>query len=413
MPSSQAKAVLRYIRKVAAAQYPLNLADQELLERFTGRSDEAAFAALVHRHGPMVLHLCRRVLRNNEAAEDAFQATFLVFCQKAASLRMQESVGGWLHSVAYRIAQKARIAAARRRKHEGRLSERQVTNPLVELTLREAHEILDQELVRLPEKFRVPLVLCYLEGLTKDEAAQQLGWPASTVKSRLEQARERLRGRLTSRGLALSGALVASLFHEATASAAVPPVLLDSTIKAASLFAAGQAVSSVVSTKVTALSEGVLKTMSLTKLKIAIAVTLLGVGLSTTVGVTYRAWAAEQPQATDPRAGADPQEKGKPEGKAAEQAPEERQGEAAKEVTVQGRVLDPDGKPFRGAKLYLWTSALKKESDMAERARTGEDGRFRFTAAKSEVEGGRRSWRLPKGMPPTGKDSESPTGRAK
>src|SRR5262245_59740927 len=227
MPSSQPNLVLRYIRKVATAESAPGPADRELLERFSTRGDEAAFAALVRRHGPMVFRLCRRVLRNEHDAEDAFQATFLALSRKAGLLRPQQSLAGWLHSVAYRIAQKARVGAARRAKHEGRAAERPAADPLAQITLREAHELLDRELARLPDKFRVPLVLCYLEGLTRDEAAHQLGWSPGTLKSRLEQARERLRRRLSSRGMALSGALVASLFYDEAASAAVPSALLD------------------------------------------------------------------------------------------------------------------------------------------------------------------------------------------
>jgi RNA polymerase sigma factor (sigma-70 family) len=279
MLSSQANLVLRLIRKVVATETTQKLPDWELVQRFAARADETAFAVLVRRHGPMVLHLCRRILGNEEDAEDAFQATFLVLCRKAASLRPQESLGGWLHSVAYRMAQKARVAAARRRKHEGRATERQFTDPFAEITLREAHETLDRELARMPDKFRLPLVLCYLEGLTRDEAAQQLGWPPNTLKSRLEQARELLGKRLASRGLAFSGALVASLFYEGTASAAVPSVLLNSTVKAATAVALGGAATSVVSAQVAALTEGVLKTMFTCKLKIATAALVVVAGL--------------------------------------------------------------------------------------------------------------------------------------
>src|SRR5262245_27199073 len=264
MPSSRASPVLRYIRRVAGAEQTLNLADRELLRRFVGRRDESAFAALVRRHGSMVLGLCRLILQNEQDAEDAFQASFLALSRKASSLRPQESLAGWLYCVAYRIAQKARIAAARRRKHEGRVPSGTVADPRAEITLREAHEILDHELTRLSDKFRIPLVLCYLEGLTRDEAAGQLGWSPSPLKSRLEQARERLRRRLASRGLALSGALVASLFYPGTASAAVPTVLVDSTVKAAASVAAGSAAAAVVSAKVAALTQGVLRTMFLT-----------------------------------------------------------------------------------------------------------------------------------------------------
>jgi RNA polymerase sigma factor (sigma-70 family) len=233
----------------------------------------------------MVLRLCKRVLHNEQDAEDAFQATFLVLSAKARSLRPHESLAGWLHTVAYRVAQKARVAAARRRTHEGRAKERRAEDPLAEVTLREAHQILDRELAGLPDKLRAPLVLCYLEGLTRDEAAKQLSCPPGTLKSRLEQARERLQRRLVSRGLAFSGTLVASLFHEPSAEAGVPSVLLNSTVKAASLLAAGQmTAAAAISAHAASLARGVLRTMWLSKLGIG-AFLILTIGLGGTVAV--------------------------------------------------------------------------------------------------------------------------------
>src|SRR5439155_15809236 len=146
MPSRPLNLVLRYIRKAAEAERTLNGADRELLEAFLARRDEAAFAALVHRHGPMVLRLCRRILQNEQDAEDACQATFLILNRQAASLRRRESLASWLHSVAYRVAQKARVDAARRRKYEGRAAAVPVSDPLAEVTLRETQELLDREL---------------------------------------------------------------------------------------------------------------------------------------------------------------------------------------------------------------------------------------------------------------------------
>jgi RNA polymerase sigma factor (sigma-70 family) len=230
----------------------------------------------------MVLRLCRRVLQNEQDAEDAFQATFLILIHKAASLLPRDSLSGWLYTVAYRVAQKIRIDAARRRKYEARQAVTQEADPLRQMTVREAQEILDRELVRLPNKFRVPLVLCYLEGLTRDEAAKQLGLPPSTLKSRLEQAREQLRARLAWRGLALGGALVALTFSEGTGSAALPSILVDTTLAAAKAVAAGGAMASLVSTQVAVISsrpavlaEGVLRAMCFVKLKIALAVVLM------------------------------------------------------------------------------------------------------------------------------------------
>lgn len=297
MRSKRASSVLRYIRRIVAAECAVDLPDRELLERFANRRDEAAYTALVRRHGPMVLRLCVRVLQNEQDAEDAFQATFLVLIRRAASLRPQESVAGWLYSVAYRIAQKLRIDAARRRKYEGRAARAPVVDSLGQITLREAHEVLDQELARLPDKLRVPLVLCYLEGLTRDEAAHQLGLPPSTLKSRLEQARERLRMRLASRGLAFAGALVASIFSERTVSAVLPAVLLDSTVETAIMVAAGGTTASVVPAHIAALAEGVAKAMFMTKLKIATTAVLFAlVGLGTVVGVAHVTAAGPRPK---------------------------------------------------------------------------------------------------------------------
>jgi RNA polymerase sigma factor (sigma-70 family) len=283
MPSSEANSVLRYIRKVTAAQSFLYLADPDLLARFISRRDETAFAALVRRHGPMVLGLCLRILRNEQDAEDAFQATFLVFSRMAHSLRPQKSLAGWLYSVAYRTAQKVRLDVARRHKREGLATSAEVADPLAQITLRETHEILDRELTRLPDKFRVPLVLCYLEGLTRDEAALRLNWPVGLLKSRLEQGRERLRARLASRGLALSGIFVASTFFEGTASAAVPPVLLSSTVQAGTAVAGVGAAISLVLPRVAALSERMVMAMFVTKVKTAgLGLLLLGMlGLGT------------------------------------------------------------------------------------------------------------------------------------
>jgi RNA polymerase sigma factor (sigma-70 family) len=279
MPSRPVNPARGFLREVGAVGPTLCRPDRELLEHFLSRRDAAAFAELVRRHGRMVRGLALRVLRNEQDAEDVFQATFLALSRQATSLRPRESLGGWLHRVAFRLAQKARIDAARRRKHEGLAAAAEVADPLAQITLREAHEVLDRELARLPDKFRVPLVLCYLEGLTRDEAAHQLGWPPSTLKSRLEQARDRLRARLTGSGLALPGVLVAALFDQATAKGAVLPEAL---VKTTAAVAAGGGGVPAVSARVAALTEGVLRTMFLAKVKyvtaLALALTLVAAG---------------------------------------------------------------------------------------------------------------------------------------
>src|SRR5262245_55959453 len=248
--------------------------DQELLQRFLGEHNEAAFDILLRRHGPMVLDVCRGVLANEADAEDAFQATFLILARKAASIRKAASLGSWLHGVAHRTALKARAEFATRQKNEARVSPRQTSEP-DDLTWREVRQILHDELTALAERYRVPLVACYLEGNTQDEAAAQLGLAKSTLKERLERGRSLLRARLVRRGLGPAAVLLATAWPSTTASACVPTAVLSSTIKAASLFAAGPAAApGAISVAVAALTEGVLKSMWLTKLKTAAAVLL-------------------------------------------------------------------------------------------------------------------------------------------
>jgi RNA polymerase sigma factor (sigma-70 family) len=270
MSRARASPASRFIHEMTGTLDTQNVADRELLTRFVAEKDEAAFANLVRRHGRMVLGVCLRVLRHQEDAEDAFQATFLTLFRKAPTFRPRESIGGWLYSVAYRVAQKTRIAAARRRKHEAKVVDQPAADQIDRLTVREASEILDEELVRLPDKFRIPLILCCLEGLSRDEAAERLGWQAGLLKSRLEQARERLAARLAIRGLTLPSALVALLFSREAAAAAVAPELIESTVGIANAFVAGTATSAV-SARVIALSEGA-RSMFATYLKITTAI---------------------------------------------------------------------------------------------------------------------------------------------
>jgi RNA polymerase sigma factor (sigma-70 family) len=173
--------------------------DGRLLKRFASQQDQAAFAALVRRHGPMVLAVCRRVLGNAHDADDAFQATFLVLVRKAGAIARPELLANWLYGVAYRVAVKARANAARRSKHEQRAPVKACVDPVAEATGREVHAVLDAELRHLPEQYRAPLVLCYLEGKTNAEAACMLGWPTGSISGRLARARELLRMRLVRR----------------------------------------------------------------------------------------------------------------------------------------------------------------------------------------------------------------------
>jgi RNA polymerase sigma factor (sigma-70 family) len=275
MSPGQADTTLRYIRGLVTTGRARQVPDRELLQNFVSRRDEAAFAALLRRHGPMVHGVCRRVLRNEADAEDAFQAAFLVLARKAAAVRRQESVGSWLYGVAYRVALKARVSAGRRRLREGLADTRRVADPLDDITVREAQALLDEELARLPEKYRAPLVLCCLQGLTRDEAGRQLGWPVGLVKSRIEQARQRLHARLAARGLALTAALAALTLGEQGAAAAVPGALLQATARAAVSFASGGAAAPA---RVAALAQQVARPVLPGRLTFA-ALALLAVGV--------------------------------------------------------------------------------------------------------------------------------------
>jgi RNA polymerase sigma factor (sigma-70 family) len=275
--------------------------DGQLLESFVSQQDEAAFAVLVRRHGPMVLGACRRVLSNHHDAEDAFQATFLVLVRKADSIVPRGMVANWLYGVAYRTALKARTILAKQRARERQVKELPEPEAAeADHCWRDLQPLLDQELSRLPDKYRVAVVLCDLEGKTGKETARQLGCPEGTVSSRLARGRTMLAKRLTRHGPVVSGGSLAVALA-GNASACVPTAVVSSTIRAASLFAAGKAVATgLISANATALTEGVLRAMLLTKLKIATAVLLavgvLGAGLG--VALTYRTEAAEPAPAT-------------------------------------------------------------------------------------------------------------------
>src|SRR5262245_39872543 len=234
------RAALRHLRTLAAVRTSAALSDGELLGRFVHAHDEAAFTVLLERHGPMVLRVCRRVLGHAQDAEDACQATFLVLVRRAASVRQRGSLASWLYGVAYRTARKLQTNRARReRGHEFR---EEAAAEIVEddPSWREVRAVLDEELRRLPEKYREPLLLCYLKGLTRDEAARRLGLCLNRLRGRLDYGRSLLRHRLTRRGVTLSAVLLAGLLAR-EASAGVPALLVVSTVKAAALTAAGRA----------------------------------------------------------------------------------------------------------------------------------------------------------------------------
>jgi RNA polymerase sigma factor (sigma-70 family) len=277
MAMGQKSKILPQLRKMVSGGDEVGASDAQLLARFIDLRDEVAFTTLVRRHGPLVLGVCRRVLRSEHDAEDAFQASFLVLVRKAASLRSRELLANWLFGVAYKTALKARALAARRRARETQVTDMpEPEDHSQEHLWQELQPLLDQELSRLPDKYRIPVLLCELQGKTRKEAARQLGLAEGTLSSRLARARTMLAKRLARHGLAVSSAALGPVLAQNGASASVPVPLAASTSKAAGLLAAGQALTaSAVSPNVVALTEGVVKTMFLTRLQTITVVLVL------------------------------------------------------------------------------------------------------------------------------------------
>ncbi|MDW8264838.1 MAG: sigma-70 family RNA polymerase sigma factor [Gemmataceae bacterium] len=283
MPPGPIAAVLDHLHRLVARAADARSSDGHLLRRFAEHHDESAFAELMQRHGRMVWHVCRTLLANSHDADDAFQATFLVLARKADSIRRRDSVSSWLYGVAYRCALKTRrraAMAAPTREAEPMARD----DPLHEATWRELGPVVHAELNRLPEKYRQPLILCYLEGKTNEEAAGELRWPVGTVKGRLHRGRELLRRRLVRRGVTLSTAALTSLVTSAVAEASFPASLVSPTVHAAVLMASGSATAATSSAAVASIVEGVIRDMSMTKLKLvsvlALTVGLVGAGAS-------------------------------------------------------------------------------------------------------------------------------------
>jgi RNA polymerase sigma factor (sigma-70 family) len=268
--------------------------DGQLLERFVAERDESAFAALAQRHGPLVWGVCCRVLDHAQDAEDAFQATFLVLARKAGSIARHDSVRSWLYGVAHRVAVRARANRSRRRSRECRLEPQTAADSRREDGTKELLPILDEEIGRLAEKYRLAIILCCLEGKTDAEAARQLGCPRATVATRLARAREQLRRRMTRRGLAVPAATFAAVLSPAAAPAA-PAALAQSVTRAAVVLAAGQALSpGLIPAEVLTLTKEVCNAMFVSKLKLLVVLFAVVV-LATGLGV-----ASSQPPPTDP-----------------------------------------------------------------------------------------------------------------
>jgi RNA polymerase sigma factor (sigma-70 family) len=348
MATAQLGTLIRHIKELATGQAAQLGTDWQLLEDFAARGDETAFARLVERYGPMVLRVCRRVLGHEQDAEDAFQATFLVLARHPRAIRKREALAGWLHGVAYRTAMKAKRSAARRRSHEAKLRHRPprvVPSP----TWDDVQAVLEEELQRLPESFRSAFVLCVLDGKTVPVAAAESGVKEGTLSWRLARARKRLQQQLTRRGIHLAPLLAALSVAESTGRATLPAPLARITIRSGLLVAAGKSAAGSIPAHVVALATGVTRTMFLSKAKIA-TIVLLAVG----VFVGTALWAHQvlptkntnQSQAPVLQPGQQESVKGKP-------SLASSMGKPTETFTYRGRVVDPEGKPVAGAKLYL------------------------------------------------------------
>ncbi|HEV3258133.1 MAG TPA: sigma-70 family RNA polymerase sigma factor, partial [Gemmataceae bacterium] len=380
MPT-HADRILRCIRRIASQAGP-EPGDSELLTRFLTIRDPAAFEALVARHGPMVLRVCQHVLGNRHDAEDAFQATFLVLARKAASVRPPGALAAWLHGVAYHVAQGARRGAARH--HEGLAPDLAPPDPrpdpLAAMTAREALQILEEEVQRLPEPYRLPVVLCCLQELSQEEAARQLGWTPGSVKGRLERGRKRLHQRLAGRGLSLSAVLALVEVSRAPA-AGLAQALAAATVKAAVAFSWRCPLGTVpVSEHVSALAGAGLKHAATTKVMLGLLL-LLAAGAGTAGLVIW----AGQPLGGEPpglSSAAEPGQSargaGQPKPPSEEdQARMDRRGDALPEGALQrfgsarlrhggvvhASALSPDGKTLATAgdhSVMVWNLATGK-----------------------------------------------------
>ncbi len=282
--------LLRRIRKLAGEGHS-HLTDSQLLQQFVAQRDEGAFTALVQRHAMMVLRVCRNILHHQQDSEDACQAAFLVLARKARTIRKQQAVSSWLHGVAYRIASRIRAQARRRQRRETSSQAPCSTNPSDDLSVRELQVILHEELHRLPEKYRAPLLLCFWEGRTRDEAAEQLGTTVDAFKKRLERARHLLGSRLTRRGFVPSAGCFTTLLLSNDGTMAASGPLITKISQTAATFAAGN--KAAVAATVAALAEGVIRTMSITKWATTI-LTLVFVGALGT-GIGYQVVQSKQP----------------------------------------------------------------------------------------------------------------------
>jgi RNA polymerase sigma factor (sigma-70 family) len=297
----RAEPLLRHIHRLVSHPDADPGSDAELLGRFVGQRDEQAFAVLVSRHAPLVLGVCRRVLRDAHQAEDALQAVFLVLARKAAAVRPPDRLAAWLYGVARQVALNALRGEARRRQREGRAGRaacpQAARDPLDEMTARELLAALDEEVQRLPETFRLPVILCCLEGKTQEEAARQLGWTLGSVKGRLERGRARLHARLVKRGLSLAVALAALEIARGSGRAGVPATLAVATARAGLAFGTAGGCAGGIAPQVVALAEEAVQGMAVAKTKLGVVLLLAAGLLAAGAGlVAQQVLAAKQPE---------------------------------------------------------------------------------------------------------------------
>jgi RNA polymerase sigma factor (sigma-70 family) len=360
MAQLQLDAAVHLLRRFVSAA-PVNRTDEDLLEAFAGQQDEAAFAILVSRYSSLVMGVCRRALAHEQDAEDAFQATFLVLARNVASIRRRGSLAAFLHGVAQRIARNSKRSLARRRKKEQQGARAEASQPAEDLAWREVQALLDEEVRAMPEVYRRVFVLCCMQGTSRSEAARQLGLKEGTLDSRLARARKHLRHRLVGRGVTLS--TLTAVLDVARKGAPVGTATVETTAAWAVAYAAGACAGSVVPARVASLADGVSATMLFSKTRIITALVLLAGLLAATAGLL-------RPTGTQEAAGAPARE--------AKEHPE---------VEVRGRVLGPDGKAVRGARVEARLAPERPEGAAAAgTTTTGADGRFVLSFHKGPSE---------------------------
>ncbi|WP_435011011.1 sigma-70 family RNA polymerase sigma factor [Tundrisphaera lichenicola] len=357
MASATVGSAYRHLRDLFGGRSVVGLGDGQLLRRYASSKDGAAFEALVGRHGPLVLSTCRAVLRSEHDVEDAFQATFLVLARKAGSVQGVDSLGGWLHRVAFRASLRLAESARRRRRKEAEAS---AMTPEVVSQVRpdpELKPILHEEIDRLPESQRLPVVLCDLEGLSYEQAADQLGWTVPSFRCRLARGRQKLRDRLIRRGIA-APAVALLLAGSSATGAVVPALLIRSTV--------AMATGGVASAGVVALTQIILRGMLMTKIQIGTTALLAVLGLSAAGVIASGAGRNDEPKPASP-----PEARSRPATPATQVA--EKLG-PMEMVEIRGRVVAADGKPVAGANLR--GAYVDRNAKPLPGATSGPDGRF-------------------------------------